>query len=73
MAIGNLPAGVQSSPQLNTQLGKKIFLDDEAKVKNEKAGDALLFGIASEKYHRVEDVTRGGPRVVYVGWFFSRC
>ena len=73
LSIGDLPPSVQLTEEVPLQLGKEILLDNEVKIKNETPGDALLFAIAPDKFHRVEDVISGGPRTVFVGWFYTRC
>ena len=41
-------------------------------IPNKNFGDAIMFEISENLEHRVADVTSGGPRIVYVGWFHTR-
>lgn len=49
-----------------------VSLHNTVSVANEVPGNALLFRIAPDRFHRVEDVNSGGPRVVFVGWFYTK-
>lgn len=71
LEIGDLPDDVERINAENYhQVGKEIELQKCCSIANENVGDGLLFGISARRFHRVADVTAGGPRTVYVGWFY---
>ncbi|WP_162233337.1 2OG-Fe(II) oxygenase [Sphingomonas sp. Leaf33] len=39
--------------------------------RHDRPGSALIFDVADDIEHRVQPVTRGGPRRVYTGWFLG--
>ena len=71
LEIGYVPDGIQVNLDNADQLGKEIPLEHHHVVPNSGVGDALLFAISPRRYHRVRDVTAGGPRTVFVGWFYT--
>lgn len=71
LEIGVLPDGVPVSQETAQNIGEEIQLENQVSVPNPGLGDALLFAISSTRFHRVSDVTGGGPRTVFVGWYYT--
>ena len=71
LELGTLPSGIPVTMENAQKIGAEIQLENLESVANEGFGDALLFAIANNRFHRVADVTGGGPRTVFVGWYHT--